>query len=421
MGTARQVHSGRWSWKTAALYVAKGSVVGALLLGAQRAVEHSSVGAWIETRTYSAIMNLLPTFRRDGHEVVVLDIGHLRSTRPGPVGKVAPTPTQEIRELLDALADAPAAAVGIDIDFSPGVQGWIRSDDPEFFEQCLRYGAERRMPVRVGVHRSMREPQEAWLGLPDYSPLAGALWLPKRVSARLPVWIATPSHNSVLPTLGAAVSASLQGQHAEYSSWRSMVFAPIVSSDVSVESWGGGVTIGSTAVNYSSMDQLEREANIRGPARAEYVRANPERFRGKVVLIGDVTGATQQDIFPVPNGEVNRRGVLLHAALAQTLLVDRLWEFSPSFRLGIDIVLTMSILSAVAITRCRSRAAISERRAEALEDRVVIVAVASVLIAGLTLVLLRVVWLDFLLVSFFLLAHSRVQRLLVSLLPHRKD
>jgi len=190
---------------------------------------------------------------------------------------------------------------------------------------------------------------------------------------------------------------------------------PISIREIGADPIGQSIVINEALVNYAPIEQMSREQVIvSGPAD---IAAYGERIRGRLVLIGDTQLGSSDDLFIVPGDPKNRRGVFMHAALANTLLAEHIYEFRSNVRLALDVFLSGIILATIALARKFARASVDRH---SLESRVIVWAVLLVVAGGFGfIVYFRILWLDFLLVGLFLLVHPaaehRLRRALESL------
>jgi hypothetical protein len=99
---------------------------------------------------------------------IVIDIASIRQDR------TLPTDRTRLSELVDTLRRMDAAAIGLDIDFSPEDSGnFVTPQDPRLFEKWKQYGN-----VRVGVFRREGDLPRRWLGRGDFQELAASLLRP---------------------------------------------------------------------------------------------------------------------------------------------------------------------------------------------------------------------------------------------------
>lgn len=372
----------------------------ALLLFVKLGVEETVVGRVFERETYGFLSRNAPGFGKGAPAVIVVDIGHL----PGGMGAVGQPPVttsrEHLRELVDAIMLAEPLAIGIDIDFSPNRQGWIDERDPAFLDHCLRLNA--RVPIRVGVFRGLREAREAWLGLPEFAPLAGAIWPPAEGARRLPIAIEGRPGSALLPSLGAALAAGVAPGKDLLAHPLSFALAQVTTREAVFELHGAPIRIHEAIVNYAFLEQFDRETIV--AATPGDIAKYADRIKNRVVLIGDLKAGSPADSFPVAGIERDQRGVLLHAALVNTLIANPLSELSHTARIVLDVVIGV-VIGAVVLHAAR-RGKVAAHRAE---RRAVWLAVLVVLLGGLALsAWFRIMWMDFFLVLVFVLLHPAV-------------
>ena len=275
------------------------------------------------------------------------------------------------------------------------------------FDFCL--SLNERVPIRLGVYRSLRESSEAWLGLPKYSVLAGALWISAEDTRRLPIWFEASNVGLKLPSLPASLVEGAGKKDKDRSFWRTVLMKKVTERRVSVDYYGRDLVMGEALVNYIPLRDLQLETIWR--ADPEAISKNREKIRGRIVLIGDAEGkSTLRDNFVVPGQtyQEGRTGVYLHGAVLHTLLNDPLDEFKHLTSLVLDFAISIILILTIMWTRKIESA--KQNQDNTLEMRVITWGVLFILILGLLLVVLvRVMWLDFLLVIFFLLLHPRLQ------------
>ena len=201
-------------------YFIVGFLATALLVTAKVSIECTFVGTWAEREAFDFLMSTLRHLSNSSAGVVVVDINHLRDGLPEAADPPFPTPREPIKALLSQIAKLNPLAIGVDIDFSPTAKfGWLKNDDPTFFfDYCLQL--DNKVPIRLGVYRSLREPREAWLGLPKYSELAGALWIPKEDARRLPVWFEASGTGTRVPSLPASLAEGVGRTDMDRPMWR---------------------------------------------------------------------------------------------------------------------------------------------------------------------------------------------------------
>lgn len=397
----------RW----ALLYLALGLVVSLLLLGAKLLVEQTPLGRWAGQETRSMLVGLLPAFRDRGPDAIVIDISNLPGGTLDPAsGRLLPTPRAELRRIVEVLSELGPAGIGIDIDFSGTERGWIDDDDPGFFDLCLT--VNRRLPVRLGVWRGISGPPEGWLVLPQYQPLAAAIYFRDTADGRLPIWVAPEGAPERLLTLGASLAAARKPvawakltRAAGGSSAAGLIFDDITSATVTIAASEVRLQMQEALVNHSVLPQLARESIPYTGADA--LRAFGPRIANRFVLVGDVSRAA--DRFVVPGDRRNQPGVLLHAAQAHTIASEPVYELGHGFRVLVDVGIPVLIMLTVVALRGAS-AAVEVHRAERwlMSGALFLVVLAAV--GGL--LAFRVFWTDFILLAGFLLLHRPLEHVL---------
>jgi CHASE2 domain-containing sensor protein len=389
-----------------ARFIGFGLLVGLLLVLVKIALEISPFGLWAEKQVYSLLVEQMPKFSRKGPDVAIVDIAHIKGGDNPATGTLEPSSRGALLELLEALALERPLAIGLDIDFSPTPEGWVSSEDPAFLERCLEINA-RGIPVRLGIYRTMREPREAWLGTPKYAPLAASLWLPTEDTRRLPRDMTVEGSYDRLLILGAALAQAVSPAPEER--WHAFLTQAVIERTRIFEPNTPAIRTTDVLINYSRHDQIMREM-LPMATPADVVK-HRDKLRGKILLIGDGHAPSGKDMFPVPNEEINHApGVMLHASLANTMFREPLYELTHAARLLIDVLILLVVLIAIVITKRRTRRQ-TPRQAQAIELRVIRWTVLAVVVAGFSLVIyFQVLWLDFLLVCFFLLIHTRVEQ-----------
>ena len=396
-------HAGTFS-RESLRYIGKGLLVTAILVVVKIGLENTSPGRAFEQYTYTLLLRALPQFHSDGQSVVVVNISHIPGGSKDLVtGAYVATSRSHLREVLDVLASLQPHAVAVDIDFSPAATGWIDNGDPDFLDYCL--DLSQRVPVTLGVFRSLREPKQAWLGLPKYAPMAGALWLPQTGLERVPVWIQAPG----IPDRLRSLSDGLAATWYEHRPDRFAGFEPMIqryrSRIVTSNTRRDGFEVGEVLANHAGLSQLVSET-VRF-TRAEELLRHGERIRGRLVILGQVDQA--RDRFLIPGRDNLFPGVYVHASAALTLANEPVYEFSHAFRIVLDLVVSFLVLAAIVVSR-RGRIDSDPVALHASEGRTLGWAVAVTLVVGFLFVgLAHVLWLDFLLGIFFLLLHPTVE------------
>lgn len=182
-----------------------GLLVTVLLTSAIKYAESTRPGKDAEKWLFANLQRLLPSFSED-LPVLVVDTSRI------PGGKDQVTSREALKQTLTAIVAQRPAGVGVDIDFSPDVDGWQLDDDPKFFDFCLALTKESGVPIYLGVYRTIGENSDTWLGSAKYKGLAAALRA-ENDTMRLPKWIQTRNSEEKLPLMSAALADSYQRSH----------------------------------------------------------------------------------------------------------------------------------------------------------------------------------------------------------------
>jgi CHASE2 domain-containing sensor protein len=374
-----------------------------LLMLLQRGIE--SVGSLkaFELAGYNALQLLLDWSSQPPLPVVIVDISDMP-----PEGGI--TPRTKLRELLTALTtikDARVLAIGIDIDFSPENNVFVSPEDPAFFEACRGLG-RLGIPVFLGVSRSAGSAREAWLGRREFADLAAAIVVPE-ASGTTGHGGAPGPYPVFIPRLGAdAVPAELRSMAVALASVsRPDIEDTLTTPDFFVDpivehSVGKGREIPEFTVDYSFIRRLRRTSvSPRWDAKGQLITAfDPGSLNDKLVLIGDLKGSSETDVFPVAGITGKASGVLVHASATMTLLQGPLRALKEWLRTAIEITLL------VIVPFCLSR---RERFRRWRRFWLIFASISIVAGAGVLLLSMRILWFDWLPVLVLLVTHMLVE------------
>lgn len=376
-----------------------GMVVTVLLMLGAKFVEHSSFGHRIETSMFEILQWPLPKSNK-ALPIVVVNMSDV------PRDTDLVTSRAAIRRTLQAVVDQGPLAVGIDLDFSPGLDGWIADDDPEFFEFCLKLKQERNVPIFLGVYRTTGAGPETWLGSKDYKELAAALTAANDTK-RLPLWLQAKGSSEKLPTLGAALADTYRPTQLDPASWLARVVEVTTNNKPGIERQAEDrMLFGESLVNYSKLEEIQN-STLREISPAS-IAGSRDLLGGKIVLIGDATRF--EDPFIVPGRERPIAGVYLLACVVYTLAVEPLYELNVPARLFLDLGISIILVLIVEGLRVRYVKKRPGSRFFTARNKAIWMVIAVVSLLGLLIVRwTNIMWFDIPLIAFALLLHPKVE------------
>jgi len=367
-------------------YFAKAALVACLVIGAKVGFEHLQWSHRIEILAFEFLQGVMPQFSStDRLPVFVVDMSKI------PGGKDSVTLRADLRNLIEAIVKQRPKAVAIDVDFSPDEKGWRDDNDPAFFNFCLDISKQTGIPVFLGVYRTRMALPDTWLGSAKYKDLAVDIMFPAEVF-RVPLKF---PRSGQLPALSAALADAYAKPDAlpEPPQWLKRV----------VKRPQEGIL-----VNYSKLDQIKHETlPLTNPTCVtEFGRPF---FDGRMVLIGDATGALDHRY--VPGRFETAPGVYVHACAAYTLAKEPLYEPTLKAKIVADVIVALLVILGVAWARFRHVEAESPFSWHSLEFKWINRAIVLVSIVGIVLVRWAgIMWLDFLLVIYALRLHPNVEQ-----------
>ena len=297
----------------------------------------------------------------DASRVVVVDISSIG--RPSNALGQPVTDRDQLRAVIDALAQAGPRAIGIDIDFSPENGAPVDARDPELLKRLasLRRDDGTRIPVRLGVNRTRSEDRAAWLGTESWASMASTLVADTADNRVMPARIAWRP-GLTLWGLGAATAlakADSGDPDLPPSRWPAGLATPFDDHAPT------GLVVTSFFVDFSTLPDLLDHRLPAAARSAELVpddlvaslkdelAADPSLVRDKVVFIGFGDPARMADNGFVAPGMLRAApGLYAHAAAAATLLGDGyLYAPTPLLEKMIDTGLTLVLIGLVALIR----------------------------------------------------------------------
>jgi CHASE2 domain len=378
--------------------------------------DHTSVGEEFSTFAYRVLQGRL-TDSKEPKDVTVVDISGLPPDQDSQI-----TPRGPLLTLIQEIARHNPKVIGVDIDFSPelinGRLKFIDAEDPKtFFPSCQNL----KPPVHVylGIYRTQHLSPDLWLGLPQYQPLAAALLVPRTLKRS--IWSLSeakpdsgegPASPPRARTMNAALAASFGHLGEKESGWqqfRQHFFDLVLREQVA------DLHFNAFYINYSARKSLVERAiklekddfSDQSSSLKDLMRRRREDLEGKVVLIGDLTKAEQEDVFQDPAKEEPIPGVLVHASAVNTLISSPLYAFPVQNQFGLDLIFSFLILSLIISVRLIYLEEVNETRLVWLINSGV---AASVFLFGWSVNITGVLWPDFLLLSVGLILHPSAHR-----------
>jgi CHASE2 domain-containing sensor protein len=392
--------------------VAKGLILLVVLLAVKRFVfEPLPTFQRIEESVYDFLQLRLSPDKPDAKtlQVVVVDITDMKMVSAPGDRKYDFTSRDKLHDLVQQIAAEQPRAIGLDIDFTPYANQ--RGQDLPFLKFCRdlkRPGpVEERLPVYVGLHEAVALGPDLCLADKSFGVLAAFVGFPNVKEDESRKWIVErlkiPYEDEFgqkkiwdCPSLAAAVIQKPIKPTPPWIAWASRNLESIQGYDYSGTAF---------MIDYSPLEALEGNSVPWGDLD-RYLNKN--NFRDKYVLIG--RGKLSRDTgdkFPIPGRRGNAHaGVYVHACAAYTLLNGPLIAVTDKGRILLDILLAVSVIVAVAVTRYHYR-----RQADRVIPQNVLafftfLAVMVTVGVGFFMVnVTHLMWDDFLIVAVSLLLH----------------
>ena len=386
-------------------YMLLGFAATAFLVGVKIFTERTSVGYRPDSLTFGLLRSTLPSLHPvQDLPVVVVDISKIRETD----GQIIDL--NKLKEITAAIAEQKPSAIAICVVLTPG------SDDPasqaeaaqvtpeqnqayvDFLNFCLKLKEDTHVPIfiSVGKRRTAGEPR-AWLGQENYQELAATATTIKGDKTRLPIWIKAGPAAKMLFSLSASLSRSYAQPHLPGGiSW---------ALETTEEELPGvqrhpGATLeyADAPVNFGRLEAI-RHDTLSTVSRISINEAG-EKFRRKMVLLGDATLEKAVDVVEVPGQNGPVPGVYLHACGAYTFAREPLYEINLTARLMLDACLSLLVFGGLARLRDRHPDENETSHARRPYASFVYIGGIALLPAALLFVYwLSLLWLDFLLVA----------------------
>lgn len=380
------------------------ALVAALLIGVQSCVEHTDAGEQLELATYAWLQHRLKS--NTSPPIVVVDISRIRpESITGAQNGEEATPRGKLLELLTDLTAHAPLAIGVDIDFSPELEGRvpITPDDFTFFEDCLRLNRDRKVPIYLGVQRTLSLPRESWLGRPAYQDLAAGILAPKKHLEMMVGCVErngdTCQNHSLAARLAKQLNDAGFGPGASGGSPPSRLLERITDHRLT-----DGFYAGLFPVDYGELHELTSKAHTMPSSE---IREHGEFVRGKVVLLGDATPEHGADTFVVPGESEPITGVYVHASAVYTLALAPLYTFRSPWL--IDAALALMLIAILSAVQWAFRRSSREPREDRIQGALIVLFVGLVVVFSASVQWHRILWPGFAMVIFGLLMHPRVE------------
>ena len=315
----------------------KALAISAVLLALNWYVEQRPLGKYFNNFEYALLQQSLisefeaarPLRPKDPQMPVVIDISSIRQDKSQPTDRV------KLDKLIGRLREMNAAAIGVDIDFSPDDQGrFVNPKDPQFFLKWV--GLDN---VRVGVFRREGDEPRRWLGRSEFETLAAGMMLPEadsnyayhytsRIDSTAPAVDLLEMPTALFAILHPGMGpGSVEDRH-------------LIRT---VE--GGKLLLGEYPIDYSVLDHIQRI-----PYRdTEDLQQWENAIARRSVLIGDLSDT--EDLRCTAHRQEPVSGVLIHACALATLNRGLLWHVNEATNLLCDLGLIFVIIATTGFVR----------------------------------------------------------------------
>jgi CHASE2 domain-containing sensor protein len=384
----------------------------AFVLTIKLIVERTTFGKEIELLGYNFLQLQLSPRRLP---VDIVDISDLEPLDFIDGQIVRATPRDKLKGIIEAIADQQPRAIGVDIDLSPDDFGYVHPHDKEFFQFCKEIRKLRGVPLFLGINRTMIRPPNEWLGSATNRDMAASISAPQD-SSRMIRFLKIEDESMDDGIRRFWTCKSMSAALAEAYGPQGFFIDKLVSCDFlerfSQKPLGSGLTAEEFLVDFSPIESIEPLRTIEPIVLRD--RSQRKRFQGKVVLIGDAAQDKATDNFLVPGRPQPYAGVFLHACATYTLIKAPLYLMTWKGRVGVDLLLSMSICLTILLIRLYYNNRRPEEVAVArLEVSFTFLVVFVAMIGGVMFVrITRVVWDDFMLVLPALAFHPTIKRYL---------
>lgn len=385
--------------------VLTGALFIAVMVLLKLAVEHTAFGKQMELAGYNLLQLQL------SHKDIPITVVDISDSKTVIANGHEVTSRDELRNVVEAIANQKPRAIGIDIDFSPEDNDYVTPFDPGFFEFCKKVREEKGVPVFLGIHRTQLASPKLWLGSEDYKELAAAIAMPEKGNRKAPRWIKPEGSSEEGQTMSLALADAFRNGEGP-SEHRPSTLPRWMVEPISEARFSRGGTAAEFLIDFSPLEDLQTPGKTLRFALPSAISSQGELLRDKVILIGEATLDKTSDTFIAPGREELTPRIFQLACGVYTLIQGPLYELTGWGRVFIDVMLSGTILIMVSSIRWyykdRSQREVAAHR---LQKFLTLVVGLAAMIFGVLFVRAHgVMWDDFILVVVALLLHSSVER-----------
>ncbi|HJY87113.1 MAG TPA: CHASE2 domain-containing protein [Candidatus Acidoferrales bacterium] len=392
-----------------------GVILAVALVGTREWFEkNTESGKWIEFSTYDIIESILASKPiPEKIPITIVDLSGLKTEgiQAAQKGDQATPRDKRLKDPLEKLVNLGAEGIAVDVDFSPQ-ETYRTPDDPSFFQFCLDLWKHRHAPIYLGVWQRQALPRQLWLLDPSYEKLGVSILAPRLQTQNMVKCFQLHAQSECGPTLSEALAGELLKDTPPPSHF--VARHPRLFQAVSTEELSKNVSVGTFPVDFSPLSNLRTSDHTIRSLELNELEANARLIEGHVVLVGDVRSPEPSDEFRVPGQLDQVPGVYVHACAIYTLTQAPLYIFTRATRWGVDLLLALLIILAVAGLRLyhnsRTTPEVAVTRVQGTLTIVVVVIV--LLVSAVFVHRTRLLWDDFLLVMFTFLMHPSVEHYL---------